>query len=112
VSVTVLAIDSVEAEQDGGASVRRFLNADTVGAQLVEGLAYELPPGGRLGPREAVERYEVLYVTSGRLTALFRGATHDLRAGQGVYCEPGEACEVENATGMPATFYRFFVNPA
>ena len=111
-SVTVLAIDSVEAEQDGVAAVRRFLNADTVGAQLVEGLAYELPPGGRLGPREAVERYEVLYVTSGHLTALFRRATHGLGPGQGVYCEPGEGCEVENTSGMPATFYRFFVKPA
>jgi glyoxylate utilization-related uncharacterized protein len=111
VSIRVLAVTTVPAKQEGTASVRPFLNASTVGAQLVEGLAYELPPGGRLGVADAGGRYEVYYVTSGRVTASFQGKSHGLAQGQGVYCEPGETCELENAGDSPATFYRFLVEP-
>ena len=111
-TITVLDVESIDSEQEGAASVQRFLNADTVGARLVEGLAYTLPPGGQLGPKRETDRHQLFYVTSGRVTALFQGERHELTPGRGVYCEPGETCELENAADTPATFYRFLVEPS
>jgi quercetin dioxygenase-like cupin family protein len=110
--ITVLHVGGIGAEAEGQASVRRFLNEATVGAQLVEGIAYELPPGARYAPREGASRHQVFYVTSGSVEALFQGKRHELVPGRGVYCEPGETCELENAGDEPATFYRFLVTPS
>jgi quercetin dioxygenase-like cupin family protein len=111
VTITVLSVERIDAERDGAASVRRFLNAHTVGARLVEGSAYELPPGARL-EQGTSDRHEVLYVTSGRITAVYRDERHALTKGQGVYCEPGESCVLENDADTPASFYRFLVKPS
>jgi glyoxylate utilization-related uncharacterized protein len=110
--ITVLSVDSVEAEPEGEASVRRFLTEKTVGARLVEGLAYELPAGRRFQPEPVGARHQVFYVTSGEVSAQYLDKRHDLASGQGVYCEPGEICTLENTSGGPATFYRFLVVPS
>jgi quercetin dioxygenase-like cupin family protein len=109
VTVAVLDVGSIAPAAEGAASVRPFLNGVTVGARVVEGLAYELPPGARLRADAPPDRHQALYVTSGRVRALHAGERHDLRPGCGVYCEPGEACELENSGGEAAAFYRFLV---
>jgi glyoxylate utilization-related uncharacterized protein len=106
VTITVLDVAGFEATRDGAASVRRFLTGETVGARLVEGAAYELPSGERLAV-EPSDRHQVVYVTAGEVSADFQGELHRLRPGGGVYCEPGEGCELEAAGD--AAFYRFTV---
>jgi glyoxylate utilization-related uncharacterized protein len=105
VTITVLEVASVPASPDG---VRPFLNAETVGAQLVEGEAHELPPG-RSREAAASDRHQVVFVTAGRLSAVFQEEVHELLPGRGVYCEPGEGCALENVGNEPAEFYRFAV---
>jgi glyoxylate utilization-related uncharacterized protein len=109
VTITVLEVAEVPAVSDGGASLRRFLNEDTVGAHLVEGIAYELPAGEELEVEPDATRHQLVYVTGGNLSAQFQGEQHDLSVGRGVYCEPGEGCKLENTADAPASFYRFLV---
>ncbi len=106
--ITVLDLDSLGSEPEGDADVVRFLNADTVGAERVQGSAYRLHAGGRTEPL-AAQRYQLFYVTGGRPVALYQGQRHQLKPATGVYCEPGEACRFENPGGEPASFYRFVV---
>jgi quercetin dioxygenase-like cupin family protein len=112
VTITVLDVNSITPEAEGAASVRRFLNAETVGARLVEGMAYQLPQGERYEPEQAGARHQVFYVTSGRIRASYQGAQYDLKAGGGVYCEPGESCQLEATGDSPASFYRLLVQPS
>lgn len=106
-SITVLDVATIAARTKGAASVRAFLNTNTVGAQLVEGEAIELPAGERFAV-EPGTRHQVVYVTAGQPSATFQGEVHDLRPGRGVYCEPGEGCEL-SATNGRASFYLFTV---
>jgi quercetin dioxygenase-like cupin family protein len=109
VSITVLDIESIDPESEGGAEARRFLNAQTVGAEVVEGTAYRLAPGASIDPQREEARYQLFYVTSGEPVALYQGERHRLAPGRGVYCDPGETCAFENPTDAPAAFYRFVV---
>jgi quercetin dioxygenase-like cupin family protein len=107
--ITVLDIDGVGWSREGNVEVARFLNAETVGARVVEGSAYRLAPGGTLYPLREDDRYQLFYVTGGRPVALYQGRRYELGPGHGVYCEHGEACGFENPTDTPAAFYRFVV---
>jgi quercetin dioxygenase-like cupin family protein len=108
-SITVLEIEGVEGVRDGATEVRAFLNEATVGATVVEGMAYRLDPGGRLDAPAEPGRHQLFYVTAGRPTASYSGEQHQLGPGQGVYCDLGEACALENLTDSPVAFYRFLV---
>jgi quercetin dioxygenase-like cupin family protein len=108
VKVTVVDLASGASSREGDAEVTRFLGSE-VGARTIEGMAYELGPGGALGPLEAPGRHQLFYVTAGQLDAHFQGQHHDLAAGQGVYCEPGESCSFGNRSDALAAFYRFVI---
>jgi quercetin dioxygenase-like cupin family protein len=107
--ITVLDIASVPSEVINGARMTAFLTEDTVGAQRVRGEMYSLDPGGRLGPYEATNDYQLFYVTEGEPTASRGGQTHQLGPGGGVYCDPSESCVIENVTTEPVKFLRFVV---
>ena len=111
-AITVLDIESIEPMAEGGANVRRFLNAATVGARVVEGTAYRLTAGASLAPLLEAERHQLFYVTAGEPIALYGGERHELAPGRGVYCEPGEPCGFENPSSGPASFYRFVIGAA
>jgi glyoxylate utilization-related uncharacterized protein len=107
--ITVLEVTSVLPRREGDAEVTRFLNAQTVGAQGVEGMAYRLAPGAMAGPFREAGAHQLFYVTAGSPEAEYGGSRHPLGPGRGVYCEPGEGCAFTNAGGEPAAFYRFIV---
>ncbi len=107
--ITVLDIAGVAPAHEGNAEVARFLNAQTVGARRVEGMAYRLAPGGSLGPLREAAGYQLFYVTAGQPVAVYGGQRHVLGPGRGVYCDPGEPCAFENPAGGPAAFYRFVI---
>lgn len=107
--ITVLDIPAMAPTREGDAEVRRFLNAQTVGARRVEGMAYRLPPGGALGPFREAAGYQLFFVTAGQPVARYGGGRHALGPGRGVYCEPEESCAFENPAGAPAAFYRFVI---
>lgn len=109
--VTVLRVEEVRPEREGPAAVRRFLTAETVGARVVEGMAYELPPRAGVTLADESGRHQLVYVTAGLLEGLYAGERHELAPGRGVYCEPGETCVLRNAGDAPARFYRFLVTP-
>lgn len=95
--------------REGDAEVVRFLNAQTVGAQQVEGSLYRLRPGGSVGPFLEAGAYQLFYVTAGQPVAEYGGQPHALRPGCGVSCDPGETCGFANPAAGPAAFYRFVV---
>ena len=107
--ITVLDVAGVASAREGDAEVTRFLNAQTVGARRVEGMAYRLAPGGSLGPLREAAGYQLFYVTAGHPVAVYGGQRHTLAAGRGVYCDPGEPCAFENPGGEAAAFYRFII---
>ncbi len=107
--VDVFDIGWVLPQREGDAEVVRFLNARTVGAERVEGMAYRLRPGGSVGPFQEVAAYQLFYVTAGDPVGLYGGRRHALGPGCGVYCDPGESCGFENPGVAPAAFYRFIV---
>ena len=106
---TVLDIAGMAPVREGQAEFTRFLNAETVGAQRVEGMAYRLPPGATAGPFQEAGAYQLFYVTAGRPEAQYGGSRHVLGPGRGVYCDPGETCAFTNVGSEPAAFYRFIV---
>lgn len=107
--ISVLEVATVASAREGDAEVVRFLNARTVGARRVEGMAYRLAPGGSLGPFREVAGYQLFYVTGGQPVALYGGGRHVLGPGRGVYCDPGESCNFENPAREAAAFYRFII---
>ena len=107
--ITVLDIPAMAPTREGDAEVARFLDARTVGARRVEGMAYRLRPGGALGPLREAAGYQLFYVTAGQPVASYGGQRHALAPGRGVYCEPGEPCAFENPGGAAAAFYRFII---
>ncbi len=107
--ITVVDIAGMAPVREGDAQVTRFLNAGTVGAQRVEGMAYRLPPGATAGPFREAGAYQLFYVTAGRPEAQYGGSQQALAPGRGVYCDPGETCAFKNAGSEPAAFYRFLV---
>lgn len=107
--IAVLDINEITPTSLDGGRVADFLNNQTVGAELVTGSSYELDPGGAVGPLDADGAYQLFYVTGGEPVAEFGGAKHQLRAGQGVYCDPHEPCAFENPTDAIARFLRFVV---
>lgn len=107
--ITVLDIAGMSSAREGNAEIVRFLNAQTVGARRVEGMAYRLSPGGSVGPLREGAGYQLFYVTAGQPVAFYGGQRHTLGPGRGVCCDPGESCAFENPAGAPAGFYRFIV---
>jgi glyoxylate utilization-related uncharacterized protein len=107
--ISVLDIHALPAISEGDIEVVRFLNRQTVGAHRVEGAAYRMPPGSSAGPFKEAAAYQLFYVTVGQPAATYAGQRHALAPGRGIYCEPGEACSLENPSGAPAAFYRFIV---
>ncbi len=107
--ITVLEIAGEPHVREGQAEVVRFLNAGTVGARRVQGMAYRLEANGSVGPLGETAAYQLFYVTAGHPPALYGGKRHPLAPGRGVYCEPGKSCSFENPSGPPAAFYRFVV---
>src|SRR5574341_1552606 len=100
--ITVIDIAGMAPAREGDAEVVRFLNAQSAGAQRVEGMSYRLGVGGSVGPFEEKAAYQLFYVTAGRPEALHGGRWHELARGRGVYCDPGEACRLENPGAEPA----------
>ena len=107
--INVFEIGWVVPVREGDAEVMRFLNARTVGARQVEGMAYRLRPGGSAGPFVEAGAYQLFYVTDGSPVALYGGRRHVLAPGRGVHCDPGEPCAFQNPGGEPAALYRFIV---
>jgi quercetin dioxygenase-like cupin family protein len=108
--ITVLDINALDAADESGAEVVRFLNRQTVGALRVEGTAYRLRPGTSAGPFREAGSYQLFYVTSGQPVAVYGGEQHRLGPGAGVHCDPGEPCAFENPSAEGAAFYRFVVS--
>jgi quercetin dioxygenase-like cupin family protein len=107
--ITVLDINEIPPTTLDGVRVADFLTAQTVGAELVAGSSCELDPGATVGPLDGQGAFQLFYVTDGEPVADFGGQKHQLRAGQGVYCDRDEVCAFENPTDAVATFLRFVV---
>lgn len=109
VKITVLDVNSLPARQEGEARVVEFITEENVGARIVNGSSYVVPPGAELDSLNADGRHQLFYLVRGGLVAVFNGDRHDLRAGQGVYCEPNDTCVLRNDGEEEAVFYRFLV---
>ncbi len=96
----------------GGASVRKFISPESVGAERVGGEAYELESGDSSPRFQLDDQRQFFYVLAGRAEVRLGEKRRPVRVGHGVYADPGETCLFADCGEEGFRFLRFMVPPA
>ena len=111
--IHVIRIDELPAGPAGEEGrMRKIITPETVGAKRVGGEQYDLKSGSSSQTFLLDDQRQFFYVLAGQAEARLGEMRQPVRAGHGVYAEPGEACRFEDCGEEGFRFLRFMVPPA
>jgi quercetin dioxygenase-like cupin family protein len=113
--VDVIRIEDIPAVPVGGdagnGQVRKFISAETVGAKGLGGEDYFLPAGASSQTFRLDGGRQFFYVQAGQAEAQLGGLRQTVRAGHGLFADPGEECRFNSAGEEGLRFLRLTVPP-
>jgi quercetin dioxygenase-like cupin family protein len=114
--VDVIRIEDIPAvpvgDDEGEVQVREFITSETVGAKGLGGEDYLLAAGASSQTFRLDGGRQFFYVQAGQAEAQLGDLRQTVRAGHGLFADPGEECRFNRAGEEGLRFYRLTIPPA